>query len=266
MQKKLIILILAFLAGAAFGANTARENLLRDSFVLAGIDGRLVVSDDSDRWVFQPDSDVSDDVGLVKAGSDIELLRCSTLEKIVTDAKKRSSEYYRLWGRVTRYQGSNFMFPIYFLPLSKIERPRSGTSEQPRLPDSKLIINEPNDALVIPQEIVAKLKTRKIVRVEQLEQGIELKADSILAERTGFVVEQADGKVVFAVDALGRSFQKICFPLLPCQVLENAEKTQSNEPDPLRFRISGILTRYKNENYLLLQRATPVYSHGNLGR
>ncbi len=267
MQKKLIISTLVFLAGgAALGADTAREDLLKDGFVLSGVDGRLVVSGDSDRWFFQPDSDVSDSVGLVKAGTDMELLHSATLEKITTDAKRRSAEYYRLWGRVTRYQDRNFIFPIYFLPIGKIERPRSGTSQQPELPDSKLIINEPNDALIIPQEIVAKLRTRKIVRVEQLEKGMELKADSILADRTGFVIKQADDKMVFAVDAIGMNVQEISFPLLPCQALEKAQSAQSAEPDPLRFKISGILTRYKNENYLLLQRATPVYSHGNFGR
>jgi len=37
-------------------------------------------------------------------------------------------------------------------------------------------------------------------------------------------------------------------------------------PEPVRFKIAGIKTAYKGEHYLLLQKATRVYSHENFDR
>ena len=58
----------------------------------------------------------------------------------------------------------------------------------------KISINEPNDPLAMPEEVVAKLKTKKIIHFEELEKGVELKEDSILADRIGFIVESKDGQ------------------------------------------------------------------------
>jgi hypothetical protein len=49
-------------------------------------------------------------------------------------------------------------------------------------------------------------------------------------------------------------------------VLELAEQRQSAVPVPVRFKIAGIMTKYKGENYLLLQKATRIYSHQNFDR
>jgi hypothetical protein len=45
--------------------------------------------------------------------------------------------------------------------------------------------------------------------------------------------------------------------------LESAEEKTANEPDKVRFKIAGIVTRYKGENYLLLHRIVRIYSNGN---
>jgi hypothetical protein len=63
--------------------------------------------------------------------------------------------------------------------------------------------------------------------------------------------------------------QQATFRLLPCQVLEQAElqsATGGLRSDQIRLKIAGIITEYKGDKYLLLQRATRVYSHGNFGR
>jgi len=290
------------------GTVTARKTPLRDGFVLTGVDGKLTGTDSNDirfqdsnegsqsqyigfglpnRWFFEFDSDISDDKAVVKAGTSLELLPSSTLEKMTADVEKRAAASpvrnkspkattvpsvqtsngasYKLWGRVTKYKGRNFIFPIYFLPLSETKRPPPSTSQEPREKTGPTL-NDPNDALTIPKEILEKLKTRKILRPEQLKKGLELKQDSILADRTGFVVRQGEGRLVFVFDALGRNVQQIILRLLPCQALESAERRQSAEADRLRFKIAGILTKYKGNHYLLLERTTRVYSHGNFGR
>ncbi len=284
------------------GTVTARKTPLRDGFVLTGVDGKLTSTDSNDirfqdsnegpqsqyigfglpkRWFFEFDSDISDDKAVVKAGTSLELLPSSTLEKMTADVEKHSGASYKLWGRVTKYKGRNFIFPIYFLPISETKRPPPSTSQEPREKTGPAL-NDPNDALTIPKEILEKLKTRKILRPEQLKKGLELKQDSILADRTGFISlcvmrdayrvkgkrqeEKGRTQYEFVFDALGRNVQQIILRLLPCQALESAEQEQSTEPDTLRFKIAGILTKYKGNHYLLLERTTRVYSHGNFGK
>jgi len=261
MGKRLAISILVFfISHTVFSAGMAPKSLLRDNFVLTGVDGKLTIANSNEGWFFEFDSDVSDDRGRTYAGASLELLPSTALEKMTDDANNRSDAGYRLWARVTKYKGRNFIFPIYFLPLSKTKE--LSTSQQQ---ETKPTINEPNDALAIPKEIIEKLKPRKIVRTVQLRKGLELKTDSILANRTGFI-RNSGHEVSFVLDALGRNVQQISFPLLPCEMLERAERTQSAEAEPARFKVAGILTQYKGKHYLLLERAIRVYSYENFPR
>ena len=253
-----------FLSYTALCAGAVHKSLLRDGFVLTGIDGKLTGA--NNKWFFKFDSAVSDDGRLLKAGSNIELLPSAALEKMGADMEKHSAATYRLWGRVTKYKGRNFIFPIYFLPISKTSEPQSLTSQKSQQQETKPTINEPNDALAMPQEIIEKLKTRKIVRMAQLRKGLELETDCILADRTGFIIKQNEGGLGFTLDALGRNAGQLSLRLLPCQTLEQAQRKQSAEPDPLRFKAAGIVTKYRGQYYLLLQRAIRVYSHANFTR
>ncbi|GAH07812.1 unnamed protein product, partial [marine sediment metagenome] len=72
--------------------------------------------------------------------------------------------------------------------------------------------------------------------------------------------------VYFIPDAFGRNVRPVSLRLLPCEVLELAEQRQSIVPEPVRFKIAGIITKYKGKNYLLLQKAIRVYSHQNFDR
>ena len=266
MSKRIAISILAFLSCTALCAGAARQTPLakpqvRDGFGLTGVDGKLSSTDG--KWFFEFDSEVSDDMGQIGAGSIIELLPSTALEKITADAQKRDEANYRLWGNVTKYRDRNFIFPIYFLPISAAEGQTKAEGQSSKV---KIAINEPNDVLAIPEEIVGKLKTRRILRHEELKKGLQLKQDSILADRTALLDKQADDEPVLVLDALGRNLQQVSIRLLPCEVLERAQQEQSAEADPVRFKIAGILTQYKGEYYLLLQKATRAYSHENFGR
>ncbi|UCC22972.1 MAG: hypothetical protein JSW23_02575, partial [Planctomycetota bacterium] len=131
MDKKFTISLLAFFISAVtttpgFSAEQKSQMLLRDGFVLTGVDGKLVPPESNEvspelaqeRWFFEVDSDFSNGKGLVKAGTRLELLPSSVLESLTADANKNPDVSYRLAGRVTRYRGKNFIFPTYFLPLA----------------------------------------------------------------------------------------------------------------------------------------------------
>jgi len=265
MSKYLVVVMVLFLISVismepGFGASKVREGALRDGFLLAGVDGKLLTQDSNDRWLFELGTDVNDGRFFVKTGSAIELLPSSGLEKMTYDVKKRSSGNYRLWGKVTKYEDKNFIFPTYFLPLSKVESQEIQQPEQPA-PQS---LNEPNDVIRMPDEVLKKLGGRRIIRTEELEKGLVLESDSMLADRIGFIEgEKINSKLV--LDALGRNARRISFRLLPCIALEHAQQQQMSELEAVRFKTAGIVTRYKGEYYLLLQRAISVYTHGNFG-
>lgn len=299
MDKKFTISLLAFLISvvtttSGFSAEQKSQMLLRDGFVLTGVDGKLVphesneVSPESvrDRWFFEFDSDFSNGKGLVKAGTRLELLPSSVLERLTADANKNPDVSYRLAGRVTRYRGKNFIFPTFFLPLAKTKKPQPSTPQKSPQREKQPAINEPNDVLTIPKELIEKLpdrKTRIDLRKRDQDNGehgtkpdekrkSRPVQDSILADKCGFIHdagEETDStwrQVRFALDSLGRKESKTSLRLLPCRALEQAQRKQSAEPDPLRFKIAGIITTYKGKDYLLLQRATRAYSHGNFPR
>jgi hypothetical protein len=302
MEKKLTNSILVFFISiipivSGLRSVKPRQILLRDGFALAGVDGKLTIRDSndansqlsSDRWFFELDSDLSDGRGLVKAGASLELLPSSILERIIADSNNRAGTSYRLRGRVTRYRGKNYIFPAYFLPLTKTKKPQSSTPQQTPPQEAQPTINEPNDVLTIPKELLEKLPDRKKgidhrerqerskAITTQLTEGARagksgLKQNFTLVDRTALFRDTSRGaertwrEASFVLDALGRKEAKISLRLLPCQVLERAQREQSAEPEAVRFKIAGIVTQYKDENYLLLQRATRVYSHGNFPR
>lgn len=264
MSKRLVILLSVFFVSLAVCAGAARRTPLRDGFGLAGVDGKLIDTDG--KWFFELYSEVSDDRGRISAGSAIELLPSSTLEKMTEEVKGRSEASYRLWGNVTEYSGRNFIFPVYFLPITAADEQTETEGSEASQQKTRIPVNEPNDILTMPEEIVGKLKTRRVLRREQLKEGLELKEDSILVDRTALVRKNSDGEPELVLDALGRNIQQVSIKLLSCKVLERAQYEQSKEPDPIRFKIAGIITQFQGEYYLLLQRATRAYSHENFGR
>ncbi|UCF15892.1 MAG: hypothetical protein JSW59_00235 [Phycisphaerales bacterium] len=312
MGKALSFLITALLAGAALGASgfdttlIPEPPLLREGFVLRGVDGRLSGPDSNDAWFFELGADVNDFRDVLEAGTKVQVLPSSTLEKMIADGRRRSEMAFRLWnGRVTRYKGRNFIFPSFFLPIrqEKESEPKTPERPQPAKPDEMIetpsdrelehipITRDPNDVLTIPSDLFDKLRaTRKAMaaRVRRIVDSNEVSAvepnlpnnsrnqpqkqryrggaDSVFVNRTGFIVGQDDESFVFVLDALGRGVLQQSFHLLPCEALELAELKVSAGFEPVRFKIAGILTKYDNTDYLLLQKATPAHSHGNFGR
>ena len=285
----LFISVVAIASG--FPSSKPRQMLLRDGSVLTGVDGRLVIHDSneakrnsaSERWFFEFESYFSVGRDLVKAGTRLELLPSSVLERMIANANNGPDASYRLGGSLTQYRGKNFIFPTYFLPLAKTKKPRPPASQKSPQQESRPKINEPNDVIKIPKELIDKLPDRKktIVHTTRPENSEESKSepgrktkpgkkqDSILADRCGFIrgssrqPQDSWRQVSFVLDALGRTEGKTSLHLLPCQALEQAQRTQAAALDTLRFKIAGIVTRFKGKKYLLIQRTTRLYSHGN---
>ena len=262
---------------------TQKIPLLRDGFVMRGVDGNLVGPDSNDVWFFELTSDVNDNRTIIKAGTRLELLPSSALEQMTADRKTRTTSAYRLWnGRVTKYKGRNYIFPNFFLPISKAKKltQNKDSLTEPEL-GRDLAVDDPNDVLTMPREVIEKLRLKRSApSVRRTAQNTEHSTQSsglltehtarstnlVLVDRTGFLVHQDDARLVFLPDALGRNVQNLSLNLLPCAVLELTELKQAAEPDRVRYKIAGNITIYKGKHYLLLEKATRTYSHGNFGK
>ena len=297
-----VLFLVTIPAASGFGAETLRENLLWDGFVLMGVNGKItptVLPGNSEKavdsnaplglgpnlnssesgWFFEFETDVNDLRAKAPAGTTLKLLPSTTLEKLIADVNERSANTYKLSGWVTKYKGANFIFPNHFLPVSTIikqqpltdQEPEEDIQSTPEKEPEQPAVSEPNDLLAMPKEIMERLKAGRIVRPPTPRRTpktkkIVLEPDSILADRSAFLVKKKDGRLVFILDALGRNTRPLSLLLLPCEAMELAELTQSAIPEPVRFKIAGIVTKYKGEKYLLLHRATRIYSHGNFAR
>jgi hypothetical protein len=250
-------------------------SLLKDDFAIKGLYGTLSGPDANDAYFFKFDSELSDGTTSLKAKTALQLLPSSTLQKMLEDNAVNKTSNYRLWGKITRFENKNYIFPLHFWTLREEEKIAPPDSNEPDQPKTLPEIDEPNDTVKIPEDIMKKLETRKIIQPTQLKKGVELKQDFILADRTGFILkkqlEEKDNKTscyYFVLDAIGFNLQRgksTPYPLLPCYALQRANQKKLNELEQVRFKISAVVTQYKGRNYLLLQRAAKVQSHGNFG-
>ena len=266
MAKRLLVLFLLLSLFFICGAKD-KKVLLRDGFGLSGVDGRFSKDNETGKWMFASDEDISDEINTIKAKTKIEVLASSCLEKMIANIGEDSTTDYRLWGTVTKYKGKNFIFANYFLPVGEIdEKASDGNGEDANSPAEdkpKIIINGPNDLLLVPDAIAQKLAARKVIKTEELKKPLELKQDSILADRTGFIIKDKDGQWELVLDAIGQNVDEVSFKLLDGEILEMAQLREERSLEKVRFKIAGVVTKYKGEYYLLLQRARQVYGHGN---
>ncbi|MGA2322907.1 MAG: hypothetical protein ABSG22_03570 [Sedimentisphaerales bacterium] len=270
MRIARFILVLTMVTGSwtsQAAVKTNGDKLLPDDYVFAGVDGKLIQTA-PDKWTFEFESAANIGGVEIKAGQTLEMLGSATLEKMAADAKERNEAMFRIWAKVTRFEGKNYLFTVYYLPLRKIDRPaeEKGRNEANTVTQA---VNAPNDVVNIPAEIVALLRQSEVLPTTEAQatrqEELQLKQDTIFANRAGRVAAR-NGDYVFEADALGRGVGKFTIKLLPCQKLEDALLQVRSESNPVRFNVAGILTRYKGEQYLLLQKATRMYSYGNFGR
>jgi hypothetical protein len=130
-----------------------------------------------------------------------------------------------------------------------------------------------SDEMAIPEEVAARLRTRRVARGPQRAVSGETptgqvppKASTrVLVDAVGFIERRYDASV-FVPDALGWNVAGIRYELLPCRALEQAEQQLAAWPEPVRLKVAGVVTEYQGKKYLLLQRAIRVYNYGNFGR
>jgi hypothetical protein len=274
-QGALCLLLLCSAVTAAEQKSTGVK-LLREGTMLSGVDGTISRDDSKDLWRFKVDRDVNEPGLQIPAGTQFVLLPSTTLEYLITDANDRQTPRYRLSAHATQYQATNFLFPSYFLPLSKLkdanEPPAQAPTPQPSDVNVPAISEPGRTGMAIPPEIAQALRNRRSARppqrpvVDASAAGTAPRrpASRVLVDVVGFI-KPWQGRAVFIPDAFGRNVSEFCYQLLPNQLLQQAEQQVAAWPEPTRLMVAGLVTEYRGRRYLLLQRVIRVYSHGNFG-
>jgi hypothetical protein len=287
----LFVLLLLLAAGPALSAQPAARKPLPETAVLDRVDGRLLRVDANDVWLFELTMEVKTPDYQVPAGTHFMLLPSVTLGRLIADVNDRFAPRYRLSARVTRYKGKNFLFPTYYLPLSKFKDDKS-----PEDSDSnpQPVIRNPRSGepeLAVPPEILEQLKKQRPLRgprkgSQAEEKPASTSPDRVLVDCIGRIqssqlsapsspastenrqpaTDNYRTGLVFVPYALGWNLSDVHYELLPCAALEQAQQRQAQVLDPIRFNVAGLVTEFKGRKYLLLQRAVVVYNYGNFGR
>lgn len=255
-------LAFCFLAtGAALCAEQPARRPIADGLFLQGVDGRLGYDDVNEVWRFDLTGDVNMPGVQIPVGTEFILLPSAALGDMIEDSNDRVQPVYRLSVLVTQYQAKNYLLPMYHLPLSRLGEP----NEPQQVSGGKTAVTgvEPNSALSIPGEIIEKLNRPPLRAQQRLTPNPSQTAPTrMLIDVVGFI-EQRQGRAVLVPDALGMNVTATEYLLLPSAVLEQAQRLQAASPDRVRFSIAGQFSEFKGKQYLLLQRATRVYSFGD---
>ena len=183
----------------------------------------------------------------------------------------------------------NYIFPLNFIPITTVKEQTGSVdpvkSEIDKPDDSKSIIpkeaksllettkKEPAKAApgkaktdsIIPEDVMKKFKLKRVENLAKWKKNTVLIKDASLTNRTGFITQGNDYKI-FSIDAMGRNVDDSAFKLLPCRMLQWAEKDIVTSPGRNRYKVSGTITVFNGEYYILLQRIVKTYNHGNFAR
>ncbi len=262
-----------------------RPAAIRDGFILYGDYGTIQKTEQG--LIFLNQNVIDDTRVKLKEQTPLELLNSSTLAAMerfyeIEFLQKQSTEDadpenlpkapIRLWARVTRFNGKNYLFPMHFIPLQSTEIQPAQPAEQTDTGENTIetegeTTEEPqnDEDSILPPEVLEKLKPKRVVNLALMREYLEKENDVLLVHRSGFL-EQQDGNWIFRIDGFGTKIEHLTFDLLPCQTLQNARRIIEAGRFRQRYNISGIVTRYNNKDYLLLQLAERTYTHGNFSQ
>jgi hypothetical protein len=257
MKKLIIFQIVLLLSCCTFAEESPfhKHVPVRDGFVLDGVDGQI--THQGDKWFFTVYEQTTDGRGFIT--NPAEILPSSMLEKLASVVTDKNNSF-KIFGKLTTYKDKNYVYLSYFLHVVNVE------VNDPNAPAQPPVKHDTNETQIIPDDALALLKPTRVINLTELRRPSGVESDGILTDRTGFLEVAKDGSCYFGFDGMGRNVDLLELPLLQCQVLEEMESLKKETAFPVRFKIFAIVTKYKGKNYLLLQRAARMYTHGNFAR
>ena len=270
MKIMQLLLWLAVTGVCAFAADEkpAPIPVIDDGFFIVNEPGLLKKEAETDQWTFTPDKSIELCEKITfPAGNALPLLPCSVLEQMTGLAAGENNQLrVELSALFTEYKHKNHLFSVYFLPIQDgITEPatqETETKEAPEKPaEEKPVKEEPQEESIIPTDILKQIKANKSPDLKKFMQIAEVTGDTNLIGRAGYLSENKKTPV-FQPDAFGMKVNNKEFTLLPNSMLADAEKELARTPGRQRFSVSGLVTTYKGQTYMLLRRANRTYTNG----
>lgn len=259
-MKTLCYLVAALSAGIALGAANPQEPAevrLEEGFFLDGAEGVLEKDTAANKWNFRPSEAIELPRKNYPAGKPLPMLPCGILEQMVKLAGDESTLHVRLWAMATQYKHANYLYAVFFLPL-KAAPPAEQTAPVEGQPSAA---STPDDS-IIPADILRQMKDDTAPDLNRFQQVAQVTGDMNLIGRSGYL--QGEGKnKMFVPDAFGQNVERWQFELLPSAALEDAEKQMNKTPGRQRYTVSGLVTTFDGQTYMLLRRAQRTFTHGN---
>jgi hypothetical protein len=150
-------------------------------------------------------------------------------------------------------------------PTSIIPKKARDMSKKPPKIIEEIVLDKSNTGSIIPKEVTKEFKPIRIENLAKWKKKITVEMDTSLTNRIGFIT-QGDRYKIFNIDAVGLAVDGATFKLLECETLQRTEQSIIEAVGRKRYKVSGTVTKFKGEYYLLLQRSVKTYNHGNFSR
>lgn len=202
-----------------------------------------------------------------------------------------------VWGEVTAYRDRNYILPSLVTMVAMMEKSTASKPEKNQqtaflAPADKAA---PPAAVSIPDlpanlkqalEAIPRLKPLPLTPESQVEQarlpaapqprlasggssGVASprKEGEMVIDRVGRLIFDPEEKNwTFVFEADGGSLAEPPVLLHPCRLLEVMETAAAKATRPIKFRVSGQITKYQARTYMLLRKVLVAYDLGNLGK
>ena len=261
--------------------NPERPPLLREGTLIARATGSITFDDTLGCWVFSNEtrSDQKDQAFSRR----FLLLPSRPLEDLAAyQDSDAPSGRFEVYGTVTVYDGVNFLLPSFITPLGEpATTGGDATPEATEAPSDSDVPASPSNTLDDrSSDIATDLEVRLQDRVGFLPMSIDSTASSSLDPTPGLIADgtrlqnragtivrdQRTGAWRFLFQAQGPGERDPSIELLPCLHLQTIESLAMRNDLPTSIHASGVVTTFKQRNYLLISLWRPAHSSRNLVR
>ena len=268
--------------------NPDRPPLLREGTLISRAVGSIEFRKDLGCWVFANEG--SEDQASQAFRRSFYLLPSRSLQEFASyAASESSSTRFELYGTVTVYDGVNFILPSLITPLEDAEKtektekaekaePGDASTNDPADPELETAPTNTLDsgASSIADRLEVRLQDRigfmpmslDVPGTEASGSSPDLIPDGTrLQNRAGTIVrDQRTGAWRFLFETQGSGRRDPSIELLPCLLLQDIENRSMSNDLPTRIHVSGVVSTFRERNYLLLSLWRPGLSSRNLVR
>ena len=261
--------------------NPGRPPLLPEGTLIARAVGSIAYDATLGCWKFS--NEIRSDQSTQAFSRTFYLLPGRSLEELSSFVETSgASTRFEVYGAVTVYDGMNFLLPSLITPIGELNP--TGSVDEVETGRSEVEAEEtasPSNTLDDESSRISnQLEVRLQNRIGFLPMSLDSAGESPLDEppglfpdgarlqnRAGTIVrDQRTGAWRFLFDSQGAGERDPSIELLPCLHLQAIEEMAMRNDLPTRIHASGVVTTFRQRNYLLLSLWRPGLSSRNLVR